>query len=123
MSNAADFVIKDGVLTNYTGPGGDVEIPEGVTGIKNDYWHPVFRGKNVKRVRIPRSMTTIGMSAFYECKELEEVILHEGVTAIGTDAFLGCKNLKQITLPESLTTLEQEAFRASGLESIVIPGA
>lgn len=122
MSNAADFAIKDGVLTNYTGPGGDVEIPEGVTGIKNDYWHPVFRGKNVKRVRIPRSMTTIGMSAFYECKELEEVILHEGVTAIGTDAFLGCKNLKQITLPESLTTLEQEAFRASGLESIVIPG-
>jgi hypothetical protein len=29
MSNASDFVIENGVLKNYVGPGGDVVIPEG----------------------------------------------------------------------------------------------
>ena len=34
MSNANDFVIEQGVLTKYIGPGGDVVIPEGVTVIE-----------------------------------------------------------------------------------------
>ena len=33
MSSASDFVIENGVLTEYKGPGGDVVIPEGVTSI------------------------------------------------------------------------------------------
>ena len=28
-----DFVIEDGVLTKYNGPGGDVVVPDGVTSI------------------------------------------------------------------------------------------
>jgi hypothetical protein len=31
MSNTNDFIIENGVLTQYVGPGGDVVIPEGVT--------------------------------------------------------------------------------------------
>ena len=33
MENNQDFVIENGVLTKYNGPGGDVTIPEGVTEI------------------------------------------------------------------------------------------
>ena len=33
MSNASDFVIENGVLKEYKGPGGDVVVPEGVTEI------------------------------------------------------------------------------------------
>ena len=33
MSNASDFIIENGVLRKYVGPGGDVVIPEGVTEI------------------------------------------------------------------------------------------
>lgn len=33
MSNASDFIIKNGVLTEYVGPGGDVTVPEGVKSI------------------------------------------------------------------------------------------
>ena len=29
MSNASDFIIENGVLKKYVGPGGDVVIPEG----------------------------------------------------------------------------------------------
>jgi hypothetical protein len=27
MSNASDFIVENGVLTKYVGPGGDVVIP------------------------------------------------------------------------------------------------
>ena len=33
MENNQDFVIENGALTKYNGPGGDVTIPEGVTEI------------------------------------------------------------------------------------------
>ena len=33
MENMQDFVIENGVLEKYKGPGGDVAIPEGVTEI------------------------------------------------------------------------------------------
>ena len=33
MSNASDFIIENGVLKKYVGPGGDVVIPKGVTSI------------------------------------------------------------------------------------------
>jgi hypothetical protein len=33
MSNASDFVIENGILKEYVGSGGEVVIPEGVTGI------------------------------------------------------------------------------------------
>lgn len=31
MSNPNDFVIENGVLIKYNGPGGDVILPEGIT--------------------------------------------------------------------------------------------
>ena len=33
MENIQDFVIRNSVLTKYTGPSGDVVVPEGVTEI------------------------------------------------------------------------------------------
>lgn len=33
VENKQDFAIENGVLTNYTGPGGAVTIPESVTEI------------------------------------------------------------------------------------------
>ena len=41
MSSMSDFIIENGVLMEYVGPGGDVVIPEGVTTIKG--W-PRFMG-------------------------------------------------------------------------------
>ncbi|MBR2716334.1 MAG: leucine-rich repeat protein, partial [Oscillospiraceae bacterium] len=57
MSSASDFVIENGVLKEYTGPGGDVTIPAGVT--------------------------SIGYIAFWGCSSLTSVTIPEGVTDIG----------------------------------------
>ena len=54
MSNASDFIIGNGVLKAYVGPGGNVVIPSGVTASSAK----VFSGNDKigtprKQVRIP----------------------------------------------------------------------
>ena len=88
------FQITDGVLTKYTGPGGDVTIPDGVT--------------------------EIGSSAFASCGTLTSVVIPEGVTKIGDKAFNGCYNLTSVTLPATLKTLGKNVFDyCSSLASFV----
>lgn len=70
MSNPADFVIENGVLKKYVGPGGDVEIPD--------------------------SVREIGYSAFSGCKSLASVTIPDSVTEIGWCAFEGCDALERI---------------------------
>ena len=57
MSNASDFIIENGVLTKYVGPGGDVVIPAGVTEIKNGSFARggVFTGNKNIAVARPES--------------------------------------------------------------------
>ena len=77
MSGSQDFVIENGVLKEYNGPGGVVVIPEGVTEI---YW-----------------------AAFRNCAGLTEVALPSSLRNFGSSAFAGCTGLTQITLPEGVT--------------------
>ena len=71
------FIIEDGVLTGYTGPGGDVVIPEGVISV--DSW--AFRDcKNIVRMCLPKSFT----GGYYPldfldyCENLEWIDVAEG---------------------------------------------
>ncbi len=56
-SSDSDFVIKNGVLKKYTGRGGNVVIPDGVTSI-GDY--AFNRCANLTSITIPDSVTSIG---------------------------------------------------------------
>ena len=84
MSSVKDFVIENDVLEKYTGPGGDVVIPEGVT--------------------------TIWCCAFFDCSSLESVTIPESVTSIWDYAFSGCSSLVDITIPQSVTFISDSAF-------------
>ena len=54
-----EFVITDGVLTGYNGPGGDVTIPESVTAIADS----AFAGNtSITNVTVPASVQSIGSS-------------------------------------------------------------
>ena len=72
MSNASDFIIENGVLKKYVGPGGDVVIPEGVTAIEPYVFD--YR-KDVKSITLPKSLTKIHRGAFIGCKSLTEIII------------------------------------------------
>ena len=70
MADANEFVIKNGVLKSYRGPGGDVVIPEGVT--------------------------EIGENAFRDCEKLARVELPQALEDWEPSAFDGCENLEQL---------------------------
>ena len=90
-----DFVIENGVLTKYNGPGGEVTIPEGVTKI------PILLFeycRELTRVILPESLREIGIRAFYDCTGLNEIVIRKGLDSIGEAAFDGCENLERITV-------------------------
>ena len=57
MENKQDFVIENGVLKKYKGPGGDVTIPEGVTEIGDDAFSSCI---NLKTMALPMSIEDFG---------------------------------------------------------------
>jgi hypothetical protein len=114
-------------------------IPEGVTGIQRD----TFEKCRIRRVVLPKSLKTIGYSAFSYNPYLKEVIFRDGLEFIGLFAFHAtglkkvelpdsietiqssvfrqCRNLKSIKLPKNLRVIEDSLFQNSGIRSIEIP--
>lgn len=91
--------------------------------------------KGLTSIALPKTVTTIGASAFSGCTALEKVTfaddaditsiganafefsgiksitIPEGVTTIGKEAFSTCDVLTEVTLPSSLTNMSGEAFK------------
>lgn len=65
---------------------------------------------------IPDTVTTVGVNAFYECKDLSEVKIPIEVTSIETGAFYLCEKLNNINIPDNVVRIGQSAF--SGCTSI-----
>ena len=86
-----EYEVEDGkvTITNYTGKGGDVVVPDTIDGL------PV---------------TAIGDNAFCYCTGLTSITLPEGCTTIGYYAFSGCTNLTSITLPDGCS-IGEGAFK------------
>ena len=55
----SDFVIENGVLTNYIGKGGDVVISEGVTSIGEDAFHGRVVGRRGGKAKTSESLTFV----------------------------------------------------------------
>ena len=81
-----------------------------------------FSTIGLREITFPKSITTIGSSAFKDCTSLTAVVMNEGVKTINSEAFSGCTKLTSIYLPESVTSIGSSAFRGcSSLTSISIP--
>ena len=61
-------------------------------------------------ITIPKSVTSIGSGAFYHCIRLQSVTISDSVTTIGSKAFQSCEMLRSITIPESVTSIGSYAF-------------
>ena len=121
------FITNSGTitLTGYSGPGGNVTIPDKinglpVTGIRMNAFCGCI---NLTMVVIPNSLTSIGDAAFCSCPNLTEVLLGSSVTNIGSSAFYDCCNLTALTLPNGLTRIGDAAFWGCGLTSVTIPAS
>ena len=138
MSNSRDFIIENGVLEKYNGPGGDVVIPDGVTAIGNS----VFQFHRLTSVTIPDSVTSIGERAFDHCG-LTSITIPSSVTTIGQYAFNCCLDLPAdtdgfvivgkllvaykgfasvVTIPSGVTAIGDRAFYdCRSLTCVAIP--
>ena len=144
-----DFIIKNGVLKEYTGQGGDVFILAGVTDIAD--W-AFKKCKNPYSITIPMGVTNIGEHAF-DCTTLQGITVNEKnsvyrsennclierknnqlilgcqnsripdtITSIRHSAFYGCEKLKSITIPNGVTSIENGTFTGcKSLQSVTIP--
>jgi len=107
-------------LTNYTGPGGPVVIPEAVNGLlvasigQNAFFDSPLTG-----VTIPSGVTSIGQDGF-SGSSLASVTIPNSVTGIGQEAFAGCANLRSVIIPGSITSFGSYAFSESGLTNVTI---
>lgn len=119
MSDQQDFVIENGVLKKYNGPGGEVVIPAGVEKIgSNAFQHCI----SMSGIALPDSVTEIGGGAFQSCTGLTQIVLPDGVTKIGSGAFFHCTGLTQIALPSSVTEIEASTFQdCTSLPEITLP--
>jgi len=145
-----DFVIEDGTLLEYRGPGGAVTIPNGATAIG----YGVFEGcDSLTAVTIPSTVTQIENTAFRGCgarfvveqasrtfvvtndllctkdglrilacpTNLTSAVIPDGITEIGDGAFYDCSALQSVAIPSSVRNIGVEAFYGcNGLASLVI---
>lgn len=70
---------------------------------------------NLKILRIPNMIKSIGKYAFSNCAHLTEIILPSTLETIGESAFESCISLCGLNVPDSVTYIGENAFR--GLSS------
>ena len=76
---------------------------------------------NLKRLTLPKDITSIEQSAFFGCSGLTSITIPSSVTAIGKWSFQECSSLTSIELPNSTTTIDESAFQnCTSLASVTL---
>ena len=81
---------------------GRVVIDDGVTSIGTSAF---YNCRSIFSVSLPDSVTVIGDTAFMDCISLTGMDLPDHLTEIGGSAFSGCTSISELTIPASVTTL------------------
>ena len=70
---------------------------------------------------IPDTVTSIGDSTFYNCRNLTEVTVPGSVQSIGEHAFESCTALAKITLGEGIREIKYNAFASTAITALTLP--
>ena len=118
LSYPKEYVVKNGVLTKYTGVEQEIIVPDGITTIGKSVF---ASNQSIRRVVLPESVTKIYANAFYFSK-IQTISLPTGLVSIGLNAF-SHTDIREIVFPQSLKKIGENAFSGTLLEQVIIPGA
>ena len=117
-----DYIATAIIITDYTGSGGTVSIPETIDGKPVVFIsRGAFMSKQLTSVNIPNSVTSIGDWTF-SGNALTSVTIPNSVTSIGAGAFSG-NALTSVIIPNSITSIGDWAFSQNALTSVTIPNS
>ena len=101
---------------------GELVIPEKIQGKPVVYiGKDAFIRTDFERVYLPKSIVSIGETAFVSCSQLKFINFPEGLTDIKAYAFIGCKKLETASFPQSLKTIGMRVFADTGVKNVVLP--
>ena len=66
--------------------------------------------KNLSNIQLPKSLASIGESAFESCTKLTSVVIPDNVTSIDAFAFGWCESLRKVTFGKKLQELTLGSF-------------
>ncbi|MDS0526290.1 leucine-rich repeat domain-containing protein [Clostridium sp. SHJSY1] len=92
--------IENGILSRFLINVKDIDVPKGITAIGKSCF---FDKKGVISIKLPKTLTEIGSRAFRNCINLERIEFANDKVNISSDAFKNCTTLKFITLSDGST--------------------
>lgn len=69
-----------------------------------------IRKTSLTDIKLPKTLKTIGETAFYGCRNITSIAIPDCVTSIGNSAFSDCSNITSINIPDSVTAIGNGAF-------------
>ena len=74
------------------------------------------------KIRLPKTLKSIGKSAFAFCVNLNDIEIPDSVNSIQSKAFFGCSMLETIEFGENVNELQSMCFGNSGIKKIIFKG-
>ncbi|MBO4389848.1 MAG: leucine-rich repeat protein [Lachnospiraceae bacterium] len=103
--------IEDGVLSKFSINLKKIVVPKGITAIGKSCF---FDKKGVVSISLPASLKEIRANAFLNCIGLTEVTFQSGEVSLDDKAFRGCCNLKKVKVAGEEYLLEEIGVGAAG---------
>lgn len=131
VTEAKDFMFnkESGTISGYIGTDKEVIIPETIDGVQvkaiapnigmvevmfadgggdsGPMIHNLWEG--VEKLVLPKGMTSIESSAFYQCSSLSNIYMPITLVSIGASAFEGT-SIKEVTIPTRVEKVASNAF-------------
>lgn len=114
--------VQVSALTRFLLNGGVKPLYYNMTYVPQAYLAMDETIEKVYRDDLSPSVKIIEKEAFWNCKNLTDVVIRNGVEYIGDSAFSECPKLSNIILPNTLKSIGPDAFSVCrSLQSIIVP--
>lgn len=116
-----DFVIENGILRQYTGSGGDVVLPTGVTMIGSRAFADC---DTLRSVTFSDTVRRVDQTAFYNCPNLEWIQFSASVETLSVYWYDQCPSLREIRVEETsgtFSSLDGILFNKQGTKLLYCP--